>query len=77
MDGDKAVTQSGSGAVAQDDSVAAGEGGVAVKGSVHGDVTVINSQGTQVSVPSPQAIAAHRVVGNLTYDAIWKPPLAC
>jgi rhamnose utilization protein RhaD (predicted bifunctional aldolase and dehydrogenase) len=34
------ATVSGSGAVAQDHSVAAGEGGLAIKGDVHGGITV-------------------------------------
>ena len=35
------ATLSGSGAIAQEDSVAAGAGGVAVRGDVHGDVIVV------------------------------------
>jgi len=62
MEEDQAVNQQGSGAVAQDHSVAAGAGGVAVGRDVHGDVTVINvtDQGVEIAIPSPEAIAAHR-----------------
>ena len=52
----------GTGAIAQDHSVAAGAGGVAVGRDVHGDVTVVNItyQGAEISIPSPEAVTAHR-----------------
>jgi formylglycine-generating enzyme required for sulfatase activity len=51
----------GAGALAQGDgAVSASGGGVAVGRDVHGDVTVVTYQGTQVTIPSPEAIAAHR-----------------
>ena len=62
MDRDNAVNQSGAGAIAQDHSVAAGAGGVAVRRDVRGNVTVINVtyQGAQVAIPAPAAVAQHR-----------------
>ena len=58
----------GSGAIAQDDSIAAGERGVAVGGDVrqspivtgdHNVVTVVY-QGVELTIPSPPAIERHR-----------------
>ncbi len=68
MSHDKRATLKGSGAIAQD-GVAAGEGGVAVDGDVSqstvvtGDHNVVNVtyQGIQVAIPSPGAIAHHRI----------------
>ena len=40
MDGDRAVSTERAGAIAQDHSVAAGEGGVAVGRDVHGDIRI-------------------------------------
>lgn len=64
MDGGKAVDVKDPGAVA-------GDGGVAVARDVHGDVIVINFQGAAVSIPSPQAVAAHRAAlrGRLEAEA--------
>jgi sRNA-binding carbon storage regulator CsrA len=62
MEKDRSASIQGSGAVAQDHGVAAGAGGVAVGRDIIGDVTVISItyQGVEVSIPSPQAISAHR-----------------
>jgi hypothetical protein len=50
----------GSGALAQGEgAVSANGGGVAVGHDVHGDVIVVTYQGAQVTIPSPEAIAAH------------------
>jgi formylglycine-generating enzyme required for sulfatase activity len=56
----------GSGAAAQGEGVAAGERGVAVGGGVRdsviatGDFVTVIYQGTEVAVPSPEAVARHR-----------------
>ncbi len=61
MDQDSAVSQSGAGAVAQEHSVAAGAGGVAVGRDARA-ITVVNVtyQGAQVTIPSLPAVTAHR-----------------
>ena len=59
----------GSGAAASHGSVAAGEGGIAVGGDVNGSVVVahegaqvtITYHGTNVAIPSPEAVQRHRV----------------
>ena len=51
----------GDGALAQGaGAVAASGGGVAVGRDVHGDVIIVTHQGAQVTIPSPEAIDAHR-----------------
>jgi hypothetical protein len=52
----------GSGALAQgEDAVSASGGSVAVGGDVEGNITgEVTYQGAQVTIPSPEAIAAHR-----------------
>ena len=73
MEKDLSANTEGSGSIAQDHSVAAGAGGVAVGRDVHGDVTVVNItyQGSEIAIPSPEAVAAHRAAlrERLAYDA--------
>jgi formylglycine-generating enzyme required for sulfatase activity len=65
---DKSASVEGSGAIAKDQSVAAGERGIATQGDVSqstfvtGDHNVLNVtyQGIEVRIPSPTAIASHR-----------------
>jgi formylglycine-generating enzyme required for sulfatase activity len=65
---DKSASVEGSGAIAKDQSVAAGERGIATQGDVSqstfvtGDHNVLNVtyQGIEVRIPSPTAITSHR-----------------
>lgn len=69
MPPDEKIHLKGSGAIAQSDGVAAGERGVVIGGDAHqpiivtGDDNVVNVtyQGMQVTIPSPDAVARHRI----------------
>ena len=72
MEKDLSANTEGSGSIAQDHSVAAGAGGVAVGRDVHGDVTVVNItyQGSEIAIPSPEArqIRTHAFVSKPSRD---------